>query len=205
MLWSRTDNNYPTVLRHASAAEIVQCFRHQSLLLGKLAILITTDQAAAEECIVEACDRTLRGNTPFRDWLLEWTKVATITSAVSRTAEAIRGCEATHMTRRCTHPEHLSLIDAATREADLNFVLQCDPQEVPAQLDPLCRAVLVLRLATQSSFHDCVLRVNISRAAVLAANCLAMTWLRDVRSASAEADLCGAAPILERAEAHDRI
>jgi hypothetical protein len=174
-------------------------------LLAKLAILITSDQTAAEECIVEACDRTLRGNTPFRDWLLEWTKVATITSAVSREADAIRSCEATHIARRCTHPEHLGLIDHQERSAYLDLVLQRDPQEVLAQLDPLCRAVLVLRLATQSSFHDCVLRLNVSRAAVFAANCLAMTWLCAGRSRHAESELCIAAPRIQGAETHGRI
>jgi hypothetical protein len=35
----------------------------------------------------------------------------------------------------------------------------------------------VLRIAIRSSIQDCSLRLNVSRAAVLAANCYAMTWL----------------------------
>lgn len=185
MFWSHGGNERSKAGDHASAAEVVHCFRDQSLVLRNLAVLITGDPVVADECIVEACENTFRGNTPFREWLFEWAKVATITRAVSRQAAAIRSCEATHLYQHCTHPEHLSLIDAEERATCLDFLLQCDAQEIIDQLDPLCRAVLVLRVATRSSFHDCVLRLNISRAAVLAANCLAMAWV----SAQMRADM----------------
>ena len=35
-----------------------------------------------------------------------------------------------------------------------------------AELDPLCRAILVLRIAIRSSIQDCSFRLNVSRAAV---------------------------------------
>ncbi len=57
--------------------------------------------------------------------------------------------------------------------------LEPTPRNCIAELDPLCRAVLVLRVAIRSSIQDCALRLNVSRAAVLAANCHAMTWLHD--------------------------
>ena len=57
------------------------------------------------------------------------------------------------------------------------LILQMDTQKMIAELDPLCRAILVLRIAIRSSIQDCSLRLNVPRAAVLAANCHAMTWL----------------------------
>lgn len=182
MFWSKASSQHSNLRDHASAAEVVQCFRSQSHTLRRLALLITEDQAMADECVVEACESTFRGNSPFREWLLEWAKVITVASAVSRQAAAIRACEAIHISERCTHPEHLSLIDGEQRAACLDVLLQRNPREVIGQLDPLCRAVLVLRVATGSSFHDCVLRLTVSRAAVLAANCLAMAWLSDMQS-----------------------
>jgi hypothetical protein len=63
-----------------------------------------------------------------------------------------------------------------------------DAQKMIAELDPLCRAILVLRIAIGSSIQDCSLRLNVSRAAVLASNCLAMTWLHYQHMKPLEAD-----------------
>jgi len=171
---------------HASAAEVVECFRYESSLLGKLAFLITGDQATADECVAKAREITLRGNTPFRDWLLEWAKVATITSAISQRAEVIRSNEPAYKDQRCEHVEHSWQDDAEERATSLNLLLQADSRKLIAALDPLCRAILVLRLAIRSSIQDCVLRLNVSRTAVLAANCLAMTRLHDLPLKSLE-------------------
>jgi hypothetical protein len=81
---------------HASAPEIVACFRDDRSLLSRLAFLIIGDQAAADQSVVNACEITLQGHSPFCDWLLEWAKAVTIPSAISRTLEAIRACEATY-------------------------------------------------------------------------------------------------------------
>ena len=65
------------------------------------------------------------------------------------------------------------------RAANLDLILGTDVQTLIAELDPLCRAILVLRAAIRSSIQDCALRLNVSRAAVLAANCRALTWLQE--------------------------
>jgi DNA-directed RNA polymerase specialized sigma24 family protein len=163
----------------ASAAEIVACFHSEGARLGKLAFLITGDQATADQAVVRACEMTLRGNSPFRDWLFEWAKVATIASAISNGTEAIRICEGAYKDRRCPHVEHLSQGDDEERAANLDLILGTDAQTLIAELDPLCRAVLVLRVAIRSSIQDCALRLNVSRAAVLGANCHALTWLQE--------------------------
>ncbi len=164
---------------YASPAEIVACFQDQRHVLGMLAFLITGDQATAEQAVVQACEMTLQGNSPFRDWLFEWAKAATIASAISHGTEAIRICEAAYKDRRCPHVEHLSQGDAEERAASLDLILGADAHKLIAELDPLCRAILVLRVAIRSSIQDCALRLNVSRAAALGANCHAMTWLHD--------------------------
>ena len=164
---------------YVSPAEIVACFQGQRNVLGGLAFLITGDQATAEQAVVQACEMTLQGNSPFRDWLFEWAKAATIASAISHGTEAIRICEAAYKDRRCPHVEHLPQGDAEERAASLDLILGADAQKLIAELDPLCRAVLVLRVAIRSSIQDCSLRLNVYRAAVLGANCHAMTWLHD--------------------------
>ena len=188
MSWFHASTAPVDARNHASPAEIVACFQDQSHLLGRLAFLITGDQAAAEQAIVAACEVTLRGNSPFHDWLFEWAKAATITSAISERAVAIRRCGAEYQARPCNHAEHLLQEDAEGRASSLNRVLRTDGQRVIAELDPLCRAVLVLRVAIRSSIQDCVIRLNVSRAAVLAANCRAMTWLHNYQTTPLEDD-----------------
>jgi hypothetical protein len=179
----------PTSARdHASAAEIVACFHSQQSFLGRLAFLITEDQISADDSVAKACEMTLKGNSPFRDWLLEWAKSATFMSAVLKRAGALRLCGATYKQVRCTHGDHLWQGDAEERAASLDLVLRTDPRKLVAELDPLSRAVLVLRLALRSSIQDCVWRMNVSRSAVLAANCQAMTWLQKLRLESIEAN-----------------
>jgi hypothetical protein len=144
-------------------------------------LLITGDAATAEQCVVNACETTVQGHSPFRDWLTEWAKSATIMSAISKAANAIHGCAPAYEDRRCPHSEHLSQGNDAERERDIRFVCGTDPGIILAELDPLARAVLVLRTAIRASIQDCVLRLNVSRTAVLAANCRAMTWLHDTQ------------------------
>jgi DNA-directed RNA polymerase specialized sigma24 family protein len=179
MSWFYSSTAAVDARNHASPAEIAACFQDQRNVLRRLAFLITGDQATADQAVVQACEITFQGNSPFRNWLLEWAKAATISSAISRGTEEIRICEAAYKDRRCPHVEHLSQGDAEDRAPSLDLILGTDPQTVIAELDPLCRAVLVLRVAIRSSIQDCALRLNVSRAAVLGANCHAMTWLHD--------------------------
>ena len=179
MSWFHSSTAAVDPRNHPSPAEIVACFQDQRNVLGRLAFLITGDQASAEQAVVQACDMTLQGNSPFRDWLFEWAKAATIASAISHGTEAIRICEAAYKDRRCPHVEHLSQGDAEERTASLDLILGADAQKLIGELDPLCRAVLVLRVAIRSSIKDCALRLNVSRAAVLAANCHVLTWLHE--------------------------
>ncbi len=179
MSWFHSSTPAVDAHNHASPADIVACFQDQRNVLGRLAFLITGDQATAEQAVVQACETTLQGNSPFRDWLFEWAKAASIASAISHGTEAIRICEAAYKDRRCPHVEHLSQGDAEERAASLDLILGTDAQKLIAELDPLCRVVLVLRVAIRSSIQDCALRLNVSHTAVLGANCHAMTWLHD--------------------------
>jgi len=179
MSWFHVSTAAVDARNHASPAEIVACFQDQRNVLGRLAFLITGDQATADQAVDQACEMTFQGNSPFRDWLFEWAKAATIASAISHGTEAIRICEAAYKDRRCPHVEHLSQGDAEERAASLDLILGADAHKLIAELDPLCRAILVLRVAIRSSIQDCALRLNVSCAAVLGANCHAMTWLHD--------------------------
>jgi hypothetical protein len=188
MSWFNASTTAVDARDHASPAEIVACFRDEIELLDRLAFFITADRATAEQAVAQACETTLQGNSPFPDWLLEWAKTATITAAISRQGKAIRICEAMYKDRRCPHVEHLCHLDDERRATSLALILQMDAQKINSELDPLCRSILVLRIAIRSSIQECSLRLNVSRAIVLAANCLAMTWLEYHRMKPLEDD-----------------
>lgn len=177
MSWFHGSTELVTAPHHASPAEIVACFRDQRSFLERLAFLITGDQKTAEQSVSDACEITLHGNSPFSDWLLEWAKAATISAAISLRGSEIRTWEAMYGNQRCPHVEHLGQVDDEPRAARLAFILGVDTQTLIAELDPLSRAILILRNAIRCSIQDCSLRLNVSRAAVIAANCRAMTWL----------------------------
>jgi len=179
MSWFHSSTAAVEARNYASPAEIVSCFQDQRSVLGRLAFLITGDRSTADQAVVQACEITLQGNSPFRDWLLEWAKAVTIASAISNGTEAIRICEAAYKDQPCPHVEHLSPGDDEERAASLDLILGVDARTLIAELDSLCRAVLVLRVATRSSIQDCALRLNVSRSPVLAANCQVLTWLHE--------------------------
>ena len=190
MSWLHASTAAVDARNYASPAEIVACFQGQRNVLGRLACLITGDQTTADQAVGLACQMTLQGNGPFRDWLFEWAKAATLASAISHGTEAIRICEAASKDQRCQHVEHSSRGDAEERTSGLDLILGTEAHTLIAELDPLCRAVLVLRAAIRSSIQDCALRLNVSRAAVLAANCHVLTWLheRDVKPVEENGD-----------------
>ncbi|MGB0107767.1 MAG: hypothetical protein WBP52_04640, partial [Terriglobales bacterium] len=97
--------------------------------------MITGDQATAEQAVVQACEMTLQGNSPFRDWLFEWAKAATIANAISHGTEAIRIYEVAYKDRRCPHVENLSQGDAEERAPSLDLILGTDAQTLIAELD----------------------------------------------------------------------
>lgn len=197
MSWFHPNPPRPDHRSLASRAQIGECFQNERPFLSRLAFLITGDEALADQCVVHAREMTLRTQSPFRDWLIEWAKTATIGIAIQQQVQAIRACEATYRDQRCTHVEHLVQGNAEERQSDLTLMLKSEPSIVLGELDPMSRAILVLRLAVRSSIQDCVFRLNLSRGAVLAANCRAMTWLHyfRIRQVDIHAVLCPSHPM----------
>lgn len=162
---------------YASTSDVVCCFEEQRPLLMNLAFLITGDEFAAAQCVENARESTLKSHSPFRDCLLEWAKTATIQLALLRSARVIRSFEDAHKGWRCDHPEHLGETVDERRHLDFQRLTLSEATGLISELDPLCRAVLVLRLALRYSIQECAFRLNVSRLAIIGASCRAMEWL----------------------------
>jgi hypothetical protein len=162
-----------------STLEILARFEDEHETLSRLAFVITGDIGVAERSVSEARELVTNGAhpLPFRKQLTEWVKWVTIEAAITNSLHEIARCESRYVNQNCTHSEHLlNGNDSKLRELR-NFVLQIDPEIVIAELDPLARAVAILRTTARASILDCILRLRLSLDTVLAANCKAMIWI----------------------------
>jgi hypothetical protein len=162
-----------------SSSEILECFRDERDLLFRIALLITGNIAAAEQSLVDARELAKNGLVPFHDWLVTWAVRVTTKAAILNSRDAIYGCETAYANARCDHIEHLLQSNVIDRGADAAFLFRIDPGIVIAELDPLARTILVLRILAKSSISNCALQLGVSTSTAVAANCRAMGWLRD--------------------------
>ncbi len=181
MSWIRSTKKSAPGTDHASASEISACFRDQRDLFLRLALLITGNRATAEQSVADACEMAIRGHSPFRSRLMEWAKWVTVKAAISESRDAICSCEPAYKDLHCSHGEHLLPGNSDEGEQPGSFLFRIDPSIIISELDPLARSVLILRTVVKASILDCTLRLNLSSSTVLAANCRAMTWLRDAQ------------------------
>ncbi|HVN21171.1 MAG TPA: hypothetical protein VMU05_20460 [Dongiaceae bacterium] len=150
---------------------------YEKNILFRLAFLITGDKAQAEDALMAAYELTEQGETPFRDWLFEWAKSATVKSAIRGRLDDIRECGAQYKPSHCKHPEHLHQIAMPELQGVAEWILRLDPDMVIAELDPFARAILLLRGALGASVRECAIQLTVSTESVLAAQCRITTWL----------------------------
>jgi hypothetical protein len=170
--------------KRASTLENLAQFEDEHEILSRLAFVITGDIGTAERSVSEARELVKNGACPlpFSEQLTQWLKWVTIEAAITNSLHEIARCESRYVNQNCTHSEHLlNGNDSKVREFR-NFLLHIDPEIVIAELDPLARAVAILRTTARASILDCILRLKLSLNTVLAANCRAITWFAEKRT-----------------------
>ena len=167
-----------------STFEILARFEDKHETFSRLAFVITGDIGAAERSVSEARELVTNGAHPFpfREQLTEWVKWVTIEAAITNSLHEIARCESRYVNQNCMHSGHLLNGNNSKLSEFRNFLLQIDPEIVIGELDPLARAVAILRTTARASILDCILRLKLSLDTVLAANCRAMTWFEEKRT-----------------------
>jgi DNA-directed RNA polymerase specialized sigma24 family protein len=155
----------------ASSHEIVSAFVEQRDYLHWVALLITGDQALAGQAVINASDLSASSSSVFRDWLLGWTKSATVRAAVREVRDFISASANRYTDSSCEHPDCDELSD--DQIASLRHL---DTRDIIAALDPLARSALVLRGIQHFSLADCALLLDMPRQIVAAAYCQALRW-----------------------------
>ncbi len=170
--------------KRVSTLEILARFEDEHETLSRLAFVITGDIGTAERSVSEARELVRNGvyPFPFREQLTEWVKWVTIKAAITNSLHEIALCESRYANQNCMHSEHLLNGNDSKLREFRNFLLRIDPQIVIGELDPLARALAILRTTVRASILDCILRLKLSLDTVLAANCRAMTWLEEKRT-----------------------
>lgn len=147
-----------------STLEILDRFEDEHEILLKLAFVVTGDIGAAERSISEARDLVINGEhpVPLCEQFTEWLKTMTIKAAITNSLHEIARCESKYVNQNCTHSEHLLNGNDSKLTELRNFLLDIDPEIVIAELDPLARAVAILRTTARASILDCILRLKLS-------------------------------------------
>jgi hypothetical protein len=158
-------------------------FRDEHEVLLALTLLITGNIRNAEEAVSKARELMTNWVIPLAppEQLTKWVRWATIRAAVENSLDEIRYYEPRYLHRTCMHAEHLLNGNSKLQQFH-DFLLHLNPAIVIAELDPLARAVAVLRTTSRASFLDCTLPLKLSADTVLAANCRAMSWIAKKRN-----------------------
>jgi len=186
MSWLHSTSKKTAGAKRVSALDILVRFEDEHEALLRLALLIAGDIEAAERSVSKAHKMAIHGASPFpfREQLTEWVKWMTIKAAIANNLHEIDPCEPKYVNQTCDHSEHLLHGNDSKLQEFHNFLLHVEPQIFIDELDPLARAVAILRTTARASILDCTLRLNLSPDTVLAANCRAMTWIAEKRDRS---------------------
>jgi len=186
MSWIHSSKKKTGGVNHASTMEILARFIDERELLLRLALLITGDIKAAELSVFRACRMaTDRANLlPTRERLTDWVRWMTIKAAIANNLHEIAPCAPKYVNQTCDHSEHLLHGNESKLRDFRDSLFLVDPEIVITELDPLARAVAILRTTARASILDCTLQLRVSPDTVLAANCHAMTWIAEQRDRS---------------------
>jgi DNA-directed RNA polymerase specialized sigma24 family protein len=159
----------------ASKHEIKSVFAEQRDYLYWTSLVITGDDAIAEQAMVNASDLSAHWSGVFRDWVIGWANHVTVRAAVRAVHDLISASAKryTGSSPEASDDEVLSVVLADDQIASLRRV---DPRDVVAALDPLARSALVLRGIQHASIADCALLLDVPRQIVVAAYRHALRW-----------------------------
>jgi DNA-directed RNA polymerase specialized sigma24 family protein len=135
------------------------------------ALIITGNQDAAEQSIVDAGVLADTNSYAFRDWLVRWGRSTTARAAVNTVRAFIHETAEQYAGRKCSHRTHQPLAPA-----EIQSLRELDAYDVIHGLDILARTSLVLYGCQHASLSECALVLDVPVQTVVAAYCRALEW-----------------------------
>jgi DNA-directed RNA polymerase specialized sigma24 family protein len=159
----------------ASNQEIKSVFAEQRDYLYWISLVITGDDAIAEQAMLNANELSASWSGVFRDWLIEWANHVTVRAAVRAVHDLISESAKRYAgsSRETSDSDVPSDVLSGDQIASLR---QVDPRDIIAALDPLARSALVLRGMQHASIADCALLLDVPRQIVAGAYRQALRW-----------------------------
>lgn len=145
---------------YATHSDFCRIFKEDMSGLHLLALLLTADSAAAEQCFVAGFEDSVISNRVFKQWAHSWSKRAIIKNAI----RMVRPLPSA--TKDSTNFRHVEA--GPTISASLAAVFRLQPFE---------RFVLVMSVLEGYSSQDCASLLNCTRQEVIASRNLALQQL----------------------------
>ena len=156
---------------YATHSDFCRIFNEDMSGLHLLALMLTADGAAAEQCFVAGFEDSVISNRVFKQWAHSWSKRAIIKNAI-----------------RMVRPLPSAAKDAtSSRNVEAGPTINASLAAV-FRLQPFERFVLVMSLLEGYSSQDCATLLNCTRQEVIASRNLALQQLARVEMNSQTAE-----------------
>jgi DNA-directed RNA polymerase specialized sigma24 family protein len=162
-----------------SRHEIKSAFAERRDYLYWISLVITGDDAIAEQAMLNANELSASWSGVFRDWLVGWANDVTVRAAVRAVHDLISASAKRYAdsSGKTSDDDVLSDVSSGVLSDDqISSLRQVDPRDIIAALDPLARSALVLRGIQHASIADCALLLDVRRQIVAAAYSEALRW-----------------------------
>ena len=159
--------------QYAKPSEISSYFREHRDSLLWIALAITGRENLAESAISAVSESPTHGRSVFLEWIGPWAQYESVRSAVALIKEDIARTAVEYEVPPFEMEELPGLSETETRS-----LKQIDARTISTELDPLARSVLILNTLRNTSTYDCAVALGVPSAAVFAARCRALIWLR---------------------------
>ena len=168
----------------ATAEEIRGAFVSHREELRWLAGFLTGDDEVAEACLVDASAVVARQKEVCQQWLVRWTRLATIGSAIEMEFSRIAQLAAVYERRAGAHRDDLEV------PFGMNEFLVEETDLIQSRLDILCRFALIMCGVEKCSAPEAAALLGISSRAVEAAYGVALESL-EIMHCQALIECCG--------------
>ena len=182
----RPDHNDSLDSGLVSSQEIKSILAEQRDYLYWTSLVITGDDAIAQQAMVNASDLSASWSGVFRDWVIGWANHVTVRAAVravhdliSASAKRYADSSAEASDNDVLYEVRSEVLSEVLSDDQIASLRRVDPRDIVAALDPLGRSALVLRGIQHASIADCVLLLDMPRQIVAEAYCQALRWNRE--------------------------
>jgi hypothetical protein len=163
MFGRKNKRSHEQAAEFATRADFEKIFTEDMHGLHLLSLLLTADQAQAEQAFVAGLEDSIHGNPVFRQWARSWSKRAIIKNAI-KLVSPVSAQNAAPDESVQTRANEAQFIQAQTGDAQADALIAC-----VTRLEPLQRFVFVMAILEGYSTTECAALLACTAQLVLSA------------------------------------